>query len=137
MARQNNRLAALQLPKLAKKPGSYPDGNGLYLMVRRPGDASWTFRYRWNGRRPELGLGPLHSVGLTEAWPRAAEAGKLIRDGKDPLAVRRDAKAAAMVEAAKAMTFAEAVEQFMRTDKIEQLKNLKHRAQWKATLDQA
>jgi hypothetical protein len=94
MARQGSRLAALQISKLAKKPGAYNDGHGLYLMVRRPGDASWTFRYRWLTQRHHLGLGPLHTVSLAEARARAADARKLILDGKNPLEVRQHALAA-------------------------------------------
>src|SRR5262245_36097657 len=107
MARQGNRLAALQISKLVKKSGAYADGHGLYLMVRRPGDASWTFRYDWQGRRFHLGLGPVHTVSLAEARARAADARKLILDGKNPLAVRREAMAASVAESARTKTFAE------------------------------
>lgn len=137
MARQGNRLAALQVPRLAKKPGAYADGHGLYLMVRRPGDASWTFRYDWDKQRFHLGLGPVHTVSLAEARNRAREARQLILDGKNPLEVRKEAIAAAVVETARTKTFAECVADFLQTQRLTQFKNDKHRKQWASTLQAA
>src|SRR5262245_29874272 len=86
-----------------------------------------------NGRARQLGLGPLHSVNLTEARNRAREARQLILDRRDPIAIKREAQAAAL----KVMTFGEACEAFLKTDKITSLKSDKHRAQWRTTLDEA
>jgi Arm DNA-binding domain len=137
MARQGNRLAALQISKLTRKPGAYNDGHGLYLMVRRPGDASWTFRYDWNKQRFHLGLGPVHTVSLAEARVRAADARKLILDGQNPLTVRREALAAATAVAARTKTFAECVSDFLETQRVQAFKNDKHRKQWGSTLQAA
>jgi integrase len=58
-------------------------------------------------------------------------------DGKDPLAVRRDAKTAALVEAARTKTFADCVSEFLATQRVQQFKSDKHRAQWHSTLQAA
>jgi integrase len=140
MARQGNKLSSLQVEKLVKKttkPTWFSDGLGLYLMVRREGDASWTFVYKFNKRRSFLGLGPVHTVSLAEARARAADARKLILDGKDPLAVRKEARAALTVEAARTKTFADCVSDFLQTQRLTQFKNDKHRAQWHSTLQAA
>ena len=39
------------------KPGRYPDGDGLYLIVGRTGAKSWTVRLTADGRQQEFGLG--------------------------------------------------------------------------------
>src|SRR4051812_15432980 len=49
------------------RPGVYGDGGGLYLNVGPTGAASWLFRFMLNGKAREMGLGPLHTIGLAEA----------------------------------------------------------------------
>ena len=75
------------------------------------------------------GLGPCHTVSSQEARNRAAEARKLILDGKDPLAVKAEAKAAAQIEAARTLTFEQACQQFLATEKFQKLKD---KASWKS-----
>ena len=117
------------------KPGRYADGLGLYLEIRRAGNKSWSFRYMVAGRARELGLGPLHSVSLAEARNRAREARQLLLDGKDPIAVKREATASAKIERLKTMTFRQAALEFLRTSKVQAFKNDKHRKQWASTLE--
>lgn len=73
MARLTERLTALHLPKLIRKPGFYADGNGLYLQVSK-GGASWIYRYMLNGKAREMGLGPLALYGLPQAREKALNA---------------------------------------------------------------
>ena len=117
------------------KPGRYADGLGLYLEIRRAGNKSWSFRYMVAGRARELGLGPLHSVSLAEARNRARDARQLLLDGKDPIAVKREATASAKIERLKTMTFRQAALEFLRTSKVQAFKNDKHRKQWASTLE--
>src|SRR5262245_50264954 len=119
-----------------QKVGRYGDGGGLYLEIRRPGSKVWTFRYMIAGRARYLGLGPLHTVSLVEARNRAREARQLILDGKDPIDVKHEARAARAVEQARTVTFRQAVDQFLSTSsKVQEFKNDKHRKQWRTTLD--
>ena len=46
--------------------GRHGDGNGLCLNVGN-GGRSWVYRYRWQGRRVELGLGSAADVSLSVA----------------------------------------------------------------------
>ena len=39
------------------KPGRYPDGDGLYLVVAKGRSKSWTLRATVNRRQREFGLG--------------------------------------------------------------------------------
>jgi integrase len=80
---------------------------------------------------------PGSHVSSVEARERAWQARQLILDGKDPLAVRKDARAAATVETARTKTFAECVVDFLQTQRMTQFKNDKHRQQWRSTLQAA
>ncbi len=76
-----------------KRPGSYSDGHGLYLVVGER-SKSWIFRYQIAGHRHDLGLGSADLVSLKEARDRVLDLHRDIRDGKDPLAVKRIGRAA-------------------------------------------
>src|SRR6516162_1795053 len=92
--------------KNAVRRGYYSDGGGLYLQVGASGSKSWVFRYKVGGKLYEMGLGPLHTVGLAEARTRARQCREHRLDGLDPLAVRRAARQQAQLDAAKEMSFA-------------------------------
>ena len=49
------------------KPGRYPDGDGLYLVVAKGGSRSWTLRTTVDGRQREFGLGSARKVSLKAA----------------------------------------------------------------------
>ena len=70
------KLKAVTLAAL--KPGMHGDGDGLWLQVTRNGP-SWIFRYSFDGRAREMGLGPLARVGLAEARAIAGECRELLR----------------------------------------------------------
>ena len=83
-------------------PGLYGDGGTLYLAVSKSGAKSWIQRVVINGRRHDIGLGGYPVVTLTQARDKALDNRRLIRDGGDPLAEKRRAKAPTFREAAKA-----------------------------------
>jgi integrase len=131
MARDMGRLAAVALPKL--KPGMHADGGGLYLQVTKSGARTWIFRFMLDRRAREMGLGPLHTVTLSEAREKARECRKLRLEGIDPIEARSAKKAEARLAAATAMTFREGAEAYIAAHKAG-WKNPKHAAQWPATL---
>jgi integrase len=135
--REGNKLTALGMRKLVKKPGMYGDGLGLWLQITETETkhgpslgASWIFRYR--GR--QMGLGPIHTVSLADARVRARKARLAILDGGDPIAIKHEARATARIEAAKALTFRQCADAFIAAH-APTWKNAKHRQQWSATLD--
>ena len=65
-------------------PGSYTDGNGLMLRVRRSGSRQWIQRITIHGRRVDLGLGGAELVTLADARRVAAENRAIARTGGDP-----------------------------------------------------
>jgi integrase len=117
-----------------KAVGKYSDGLGLYLLIPRPGEKFWTFRYMRAGKARQFGLGPLHSVTLMQAREKALEARELLLDGKDPIEVKHAKVQAQRVEKLRSITFREACERFMATDAVQKLKDHKS---WRRTLEEA
>src|SRR5271156_4522426 len=99
MARKIGKLSPAEV-RNKTIPGLYGDGGGLYLNVGPTGGKSWLFRFMLNGIAREMGLGPVHTIGLAEARERATAARKLRLDGIDPLEARRAAKACRAAEKA-------------------------------------
>jgi integrase len=85
---------ALTVKKIeASKAVKLRDGGGLYLVTKGEG-RYWIFNFTYAGRRREMGLGPLHTVGLAAARDKADAARALVRQGVDPVADRKTAQAA-------------------------------------------
>jgi integrase len=132
MARTIGKLTALKVDK-AKKPGMYGDGGGLYLRVTAGGAKNWVFRFMLNGRPRWMGMGPFHTVSMAEARKRAAEYGLRRHDGIDPIEARRATRLQARLDDAKAMTFKQCAEAYIKGHRAG-WRNAKHAAQWDATL---
>ena len=89
-----------------KVKGMYPDGGGLYLQVGEGGGAkSWLFRYNVEGRDRQMGLGPLHTIGLAEARERARKRREQRLDGIDPIEARKADRLTQRLAATKQVTF--------------------------------
>ncbi|MBP7790308.1 MAG: tyrosine-type recombinase/integrase [Zoogloea sp.] len=133
MARQQQRLSALQVTKLTK-PGLYGDGGGLTLQITATGAKSWLLRYMVAGKPFGMGLGPTHTVSLAEARQKALDARKLLIDGINPLAAKKQNKIAAALANAKMMSFDQCAEAYILAHKAG-WKNAKHGDQWTNTLN--
>ncbi|UYQ70829.1 Arm DNA-binding domain-containing protein [Pelagibacterium flavum] len=129
MAKQTHRLSARSVTTITK-PGLHADGDGLYLVVDKTGAKRWAFIFQWDGKRKEMGLGNLASIGLADARGIAADARRLLATGKNPIEERRRAKAEREVAA---MTFSRYAEEFVG-DVTKGFHNDKHQAQWRMTL---
>ena len=131
MPRTHHRLSTTFI-KLAKKgaakPGRYSDGGNLALRVGQGGAASWTFEYVRAGQRRELGLGSVGVVGLVDARAQAASLRTDLAAGIAPQTVR------ARTQASMALTFRAATEKYI-SGKVSAMKNDKHKAQWRNTLE--
>lgn len=68
------------------------DGEGLLLVVRPNGAASWMLQYTINGHRKDLTLGPWPTVDLKLARTLADDQRRQLAQGIDPLAARREAR---------------------------------------------
>lgn len=132
MARGFGKLTVKTVEHLSRR-GMHADGGGLYLQIAEGGSKSWLFRYKLHGRTHWHGLGSLRDVGLEEAREKATGARKVRRNGGDPIRAKRQAEAAARIEAAKAITFGEAAQRFIKANRSG-WKNAKHADQWVMTL---
>jgi integrase len=133
MAREMGRLSALAV-KRESRPGMLHDGGGLYLQVTAAGAKSWIYRFMLNGRAREMGLGPLHTISLSEARARAAEYRRQRLDGIDPIEVRKAKRDEAKLEAATSMTFDACTAAYIEAHEAS-WRNAKHRQQWRNTLE--
>ena len=133
MARSVNRLSAKAVTAITA-PGYYPDGLGLYLQVSKAVSKSWVYRFMLNGRAREMGLGSLHDRTLAEARSEAAITRKLVRDGIDPIEIKRAEKKRVALDVARSMTFRECASTYIDAHKAD-WKNAKHASQWTNTLE--
>lgn len=123
------KLTALKV-KAANTPGRYTDGDGLMFVVKPSGARSWVLRKQVNGKRRDFGLGSGQDVTLAQAREIAAEYGKQLRSGTDPVLEKQ----AAQKRAAGTPTFSEAAK--LAHDEFKAgWRNSKHASQWLATLE--
>ena len=130
MARQQQRLSALQVGKLSK-PGLHGDGGGLTLQITATGAKSWLFRYMVAGKPYGMGLGPTPTVSLAEARQKALDARKLLVDGINPLVAKK--QIADALTTAKMRTFNQCAAAYIQKHKAG-WKNAKHADQWTNTV---
>lgn len=120
----------------AARPGTkIGDGGGLWLHVSPTGAKGWRFLYRFGNRRREAGLGAFPAVSLADARERAEECRKALAIGRDPLDVKREREAVAKLEKAREITFGSYVLDMFLPTATAGLRNAKHAAQWKSTLE--
>jgi integrase len=121
------------------RPGKYPDGGGLYLIVKGATSKNWIYRYCKAGKERWLGLGSLKDVSLKDAR-LARDAARLRVKGdrstpgidivQEKRAAREEAKAVEIK--ASLPTFEECAETYIREHWAIWCK--KHRNQWPSSL---
>lgn len=118
----------MQLLNSNMKAGRYYDdsGTGLHIYVRKSGSKSWSQKIRFGGKQLELGLGSYPMVSLAEARRRAAENKAIAAKGVNPKTERLKPKVIP--------SFLEVMELALPPI-LDELKNPKHRAQWRTTLE--
>jgi integrase len=103
MGRSKYRSAAA-VAKL-KAPGRYAVGDGVQLQISKWHTKAWVFRYERFGRPHYMGLGPCDLISLAEARAKGREARRLLLDGVDPLALKRQKRNEAALRQAREQTF--------------------------------
>lgn len=61
------------------KRGYAGDGGNLYFKYNVDGKGSWTFRYKWNGKSRDMGLGSYPDISLPDARANALEARRVLK----------------------------------------------------------
>lgn len=123
------RLNAKQI--LVLPIGKYPDGNGLYLSIYKPGRGKWSFRYSLNKKAREMGLGSYPEVTLLEARQCALSNKQLLGKKIDPIDEKNRAEVLRQQQSKK---FSEIADLYIRTKKVPEWTNTKSYQSWKNTL---
>lgn len=90
---------AIKNAKAAEKPRKLTDERGLFLLVNPNGGKWWRFKYRFGGKEKLLSLGVYPDISLADARERREAARKLVAQGIDPGAVRKEEQAKAAEDA--------------------------------------
>ena len=90
---------------------------------------------RATGRLASLAWGRCTLSAYRKHANRARQARQCLLDGGDPIEIRHEASAAAKIERLKTVTFRQAAEQFLETERVQQFSNETHRKQWRSTLE--
>jgi len=135
MPRLVKEMPALAVKRL-KEPKLHAVGGvpGLHLQISSRKAKSWILRTVVGSKRRDIGLGAYPTVSLTKARDKARELKDQIREGQDPVLVRREIRASLVAKQASTISFAEAARRFLDV-KGDEWRSAKHRAQWKSTLD--
>ena len=89
---------------------------GLHLKRGENGSGSWFYRFRFAGKRPEMGLGAIADVTLAQAKDEALKLRLEVKTGVNPIIARRTAKveiARLNALASNKRTFAQAAEDYV------------------------
>jgi len=122
------KLSAVAVKAALANPGTYQDGDGLFLKVDKRGGAYWNLRLQRDGKRQDLGLGSAKLVTLAEAREKASKMRKAIKvEKRDVLTERKD-------EAAAKVPFREAASQY-HSENEAGWKSAVYARQWLASLE--
>ena len=108
---------------------------GIEPQIKRYVTKSWLFRFMKNGKDRKMGLGPFETTSLAKARELAQKKRDLLRQGIDPIAQAQSEVAANKVEAARALTFKQCADAYIKAHESG-WKNAKHAAQWHATFEE-
>lgn len=127
------KLTAASVKAALTNPGTYQDGDGLFLKVRSgkvstTGSAQWFVRIQRDGKRKDIGLGSAKLVSLAEAREKARELRVAVKvERRDVLAERKDL-------IASQVTFREAAQQY-HAENASGWKSKTYARQWLASLE--
>ncbi|MFT4116714.1 tyrosine-type recombinase/integrase [Bradyrhizobium sp.] len=121
------------------RPGKYPDGDGLYLVIASASSKNWSYRYWKDGKQRWLGLGSVKDVSLKDARlardaARLRVKGDRSTPGVDIVQQKRAAREEAKAVETKVSlpTFEQCAEIYIREHWSTWSK--KHRSQWPSSL---
>lgn len=130
----NNKLSVRKIDALTKI-GNYGDGGGLWLQVSKWQTKSWVFRFTFDGKRREMGLGSCKDVSLADARMLAESFRRMVRNDTDPIEARKAERTAKRTERMNIVTFSFCAEKYIEAHR-HGWKNAKHAQQWTNTLAQ-
>lgn len=135
-------LAALEVSRLSHPEGKaskhlHPVGTvpGLCLQTTAGGGRSWVLRVKVGTKRRDMGLGSYPAVTLAKAHEEARAIREAIGAGRDPVAEKREARAALVAKQMRDLTFRDAVSRYMETGRMAKLRHDWQREEWRTTLE--
>lgn len=131
-------LTAKRIETLSE-PAQYGDLQvpGLHFQISKTGGRSFLFRYTINGRERQYGMGPARSFRtLAEVRDLAWDLRQQVREGSDPIELRKQQRETASMIPEAVITFDEAADKLIASLSAG-WKSAKHAAQWRSTLDRA
>lgn len=95
------KLSAMQIKQSKPTEKDYKlfDGEGLFLLIKKNGSKHWRLKYRFLGTEKLLAIGSYPLLSLQEAREVKIEARKLLLNGIDPVAHKKEGKLDATVNA--------------------------------------
>lgn len=76
--------------KPTEKPYKLSDRDGLYIYVTKKGTVSFRYDYTFNKKRSTIVLGQYGTISLAEAREALLASKKLLQEGIDPSALKRE-----------------------------------------------
>lgn len=92
--------AQIRNAKPRERPYKLSDGGGLYVLVTPAGGKLFRFKYRFEGKEKLSAFGHYPEVSLLEAREKREAEKRLLREGRDPSAVKKREAAAERASAA-------------------------------------
>jgi integrase len=83
-----NKLRKDTIESLARNPGRYSDGGGLFLQVAKRGQASWVYQFCLRGKVRWMSIGPLSVLNIDRARKLHQELRAQVWSGVDPIEAR-------------------------------------------------
>ena len=124
--------------KSIEKAGLYADGHNLYLKVKSKQSKSWVFRYMFNQRRHDMGLGSAELLPLADARIIASEQRRLLHNKIDPIEYRKELldkqREQALQKKREGITFESCANEYIQS-KCKEWSNSKNKQQWENTLN--
>ena len=124
------RLNAKQLLSLSKD--KYHDGNGLYISFSSLGRGKWSFRYTFNKKQREMGLGSFPNVSLFEARQHALSKKQLLSKKIDHIDEKNRVEVLRQQQSKK---FSDIARLYIETKKKPEWTNNKSEQQWINTIN--
>ena len=124
------RLNAKQI--LVLPIGKYPDGNGLYLSIYKPGRGKWSLRYTLKKKAREMGLGSFPEVTLLDARQNALSNKQLLIKKIDPIDEKKRVEVLRQQQNKK---FSDIANLYIETKKKPEWTNPKSEQQWRNTIN--
>jgi integrase len=93
-------IAEIRASQPRAKPYKLTDEKGLFLLIQPSGARLWRFKFRFRGIEKKMALGQYPEISLKMAREKRDEARRMLADGIDPVASKKQAALEAAISAA-------------------------------------